>query len=147
MSNKIQDDYEIGYGKPPKKTQFQKGISGNPRGRPKKSLDFDRELIREANSFITINDNGRRSNISKHAGVLKQLINKALSGNIYAARIYLDRFRQAQERAALVAGPQQNSSGKYDVDSLSDEELMRIIVDGQKKSERESRKEHASHSE
>ncbi len=29
------DDYEIGYGKPPKQTQFRKGQSGNPRGRPK----------------------------------------------------------------------------------------------------------------
>jgi hypothetical protein len=30
-----QDDYVIGYGKPPKNSQFQNGISGNSRGRPK----------------------------------------------------------------------------------------------------------------
>jgi hypothetical protein len=29
--------YEIGYRKPPKATQFRKGRSGNPRGRPKRS--------------------------------------------------------------------------------------------------------------
>jgi len=29
-------DYDIGYGKPPKDSQFQKGVSGNPNGRPKK---------------------------------------------------------------------------------------------------------------
>ena len=29
-------DDEVGYGKPPKKFQFKKGQSGNPRGRPKK---------------------------------------------------------------------------------------------------------------
>jgi Family of unknown function (DUF5681) len=28
-------DYEVGYRKPPKTTQFQPGQSGNPRGRPK----------------------------------------------------------------------------------------------------------------
>ena len=44
--DKTLDDYEVGYGKPPKNTQFRKGVSGNPRGRPKKSLDFDHELIR-----------------------------------------------------------------------------------------------------
>src|SRR5580693_8551773 len=30
-------DDEIGYGKPPKKSQFKKGTSGNPKGRPKGS--------------------------------------------------------------------------------------------------------------
>ena len=56
---KMPDNYEVGYGKPPKDTQFQKGVSGNPRGRPKKSRDFDHELIRESESFMTINENGR----------------------------------------------------------------------------------------
>ena len=28
-------DYEVGCGKPPKTTQFRKGQSGNPKGRPK----------------------------------------------------------------------------------------------------------------
>lgn len=27
-------DYDVGYRKPPSKTRFQKGRSGNPRGRP-----------------------------------------------------------------------------------------------------------------
>ncbi len=28
-------DYEVGYGKPPSRTRFRSGQSGNPRGRPK----------------------------------------------------------------------------------------------------------------
>jgi len=31
--------YEVGYCKPPKTTRFQKGKSGNPRGRPKQAKD------------------------------------------------------------------------------------------------------------
>jgi hypothetical protein len=52
--DKTPDDYEVGYGKPPKNIQFQKGISGNPTGRPKKAPDFDHQLIRESNSLMTI---------------------------------------------------------------------------------------------
>lgn len=36
MSNS-DDDYEVGYKKPPKGSQFKKGQSGNPKGRPKGS--------------------------------------------------------------------------------------------------------------
>ena len=55
MSNEdMQDHYEVGYKKPPKDSQFQKGISGNPIGRPRKSLDFNDQLIRESRSIMTI---------------------------------------------------------------------------------------------
>lgn len=33
----INKSYEVGYCKPPKATQFQKGVSGNPKGRTKRS--------------------------------------------------------------------------------------------------------------
>ncbi|HTF66561.1 MAG TPA: DUF5681 domain-containing protein [Edaphobacter sp.] len=98
---KTPDDYEVGYGKPPKEAQFQKGISGNPKGRPKKIVDFDTELIKEVNSLITINDNGRRKSISKLQGIAKQLTNKALTGNISALRMLLTVCQPALERAAL----------------------------------------------
>ncbi|HRD44851.1 MAG TPA: DUF5681 domain-containing protein [Caulobacter sp.] len=29
------DPYDVGYARPPKATQFKKGVSGNPKGRPK----------------------------------------------------------------------------------------------------------------
>lgn len=127
--------YEVGYGKPPKNAQFQKGVSGNPRGRPKKPLDVDHELIRESKSFMTINENGRRKRISKHEVVIKQLIKQAMTGSTQASRIYFGLHQQAHERVALVAGTQPNNSGKYDISNLTDEELMRIAVAGLEKNE------------
>ena len=35
----MRDDYEIGYGKPPESSRWQKGQSGNPKGRPKSRAD------------------------------------------------------------------------------------------------------------
>jgi hypothetical protein len=131
---KTVDDYEVGYQKPPKNTRFQKGISGNPRGCPKKAADFHSILIRESKSSMTINENGQRRRTSKHEVVIKQLIKLAMTGNIAAARTYFGLYIQALERVALVAHPQPNNSGKYD---LSDEELMRIAAGGREKTEQE----------
>jgi Family of unknown function (DUF5681) len=137
--------YEIGYGKPPKNTQFQKGISGNPRGRPKKSLGVDHALIRESKSLMTINENGRGKRISKHEVAIKQLMKLAMTGSTPALRIYFGLHQQAHERVALVAGPQPNNSGKYDPKHLTDEELMRMIAAaGLEKTEQESGKGHVS---
>jgi hypothetical protein len=41
------DDYDVGYGRPPKETRFKPGKSGNPRGRPKKKRHF-RAALRDA---------------------------------------------------------------------------------------------------
>jgi hypothetical protein len=132
--DETQDDYEVGYRKPPKDTRFQKGTSGNPKGRPKKSLDFDHELIRESNSLMTINENGQRKRISKHGVVIKQLMKQAMTGSFQAQRIYFDRQQHALDRAALMGGAQSNNSGKYaDINNLTDDELMRIAVAGLKK--------------
>jgi hypothetical protein len=79
---KTPGDYEVGYGRPPKHTRFQKGTSGNSKGRPRKPLDFDHELIRESEAFMTITENGRPKRVSKHNVALKQLMKQAMTGNI-----------------------------------------------------------------
>ena len=40
------DDYEVGFGKPPKHTRFRKGQSGNLLGRPKGSTNVQAEMKR-----------------------------------------------------------------------------------------------------
>ena len=40
------DPYEVGFGKPPERTRFKKGRSGNPKGRPRKKPDLYSELTK-----------------------------------------------------------------------------------------------------
>jgi hypothetical protein len=145
-----QDDYKVGYRKPPRNTRFQKGVSGNPTGRPKKSLDFDRELIREANSLMTISENGKRRRISKLQGIKKQLHNKALTGNIQAMRIYFDLLQPALERTAQLEAHQANEKERLkDPKRMTDEEMMRKLIEAEleekaQANEKETRKEEPS---
>ena len=56
----MSDGYEVGYGKPPRNRQFQKGQSGNEAGRPKKRK---RDPAHDPSSIlsepITVRANGK----------------------------------------------------------------------------------------
>jgi hypothetical protein len=128
------ENYEVGYGKPPKNTRFKKGVSGNPSGRRKKPRDLDVELSSELNSPITIKDNGKRKRIPKVRGIVIQLANKALTGDIRAARIVLDHYQQAQDRRALSEAEEAKELERLDdLEELTDDELRWIAVGGDPK--------------
>jgi Family of unknown function (DUF5681) len=94
----------VGYGRPPKHTQFAKGRSGNPNGRPKGSKNFGLVIEEELNTKIPINENGKRKSITKRQAVAKQLVNKAASGDSKAIPILLNEAR-AREKAGIGLGP------------------------------------------
>jgi hypothetical protein len=74
--------YKVGYGKPPKTTQFKKGKSGNPGGRPKGSLNLATDLTAELGEHITVREDGRSRKISKQRALIKSLM--ALQGDVRA---------------------------------------------------------------
>ena len=94
----------VGYGRPPRHSQFAKGRSGNPNGRPKGSKNFGLVIEAELNAKIPINENGKRRSISKREAVAKQLVNKAASGDAKAIPILLNEAR-AREKAGIGLEP------------------------------------------
>jgi hypothetical protein len=93
-------DYEVGFGKPPAGTRFKKGQSGNPKGRPKGTLNIASVLARTLREKVVVNENGRRKVITKLEAAVKQLVNKAASGDLYALRHLANLVASAEERAA-----------------------------------------------
>jgi hypothetical protein len=85
MADKRKGDFQIGYGKPPKHTRFKPGQSGNPRGRPNGTRNLRTDLAEELAERIAISEGGRRQAVSKQRGMLKQLMAKALKGDVRAA--------------------------------------------------------------
>lgn len=69
--------YKVGKGKPPKSTQFKKGQSGNPKGRPKGSFNLQTIINKVLNEKVEITINGRKRKITKIEAVLTQQLNMA----------------------------------------------------------------------
>jgi hypothetical protein len=108
MSN--QDDsgrpYVIGYRKPPQRTQFVKGKSGNPKGRGKGVRNFATEFQEELNTRIPITENGTRKKVTKQRVIVKRVVNDAVSGDPKAIPVVLNQARLHEERSASESGPE-----------------------------------------
>ena len=81
-------DEKVGFGRPPKKHRFQKGRSGNPRGRPRKQLvpsdNSDAGILRRLDAeIVVVNGEG----ITKRELELRMLQAKALNGNLAAIKL------------------------------------------------------------
>jgi hypothetical protein len=81
------DDDDVGYKKPPKHTQFKRGQSGNPRGRPKGSRNLKTELAEELQEQIRIKEGGARRTVSKQRAMIKSLAAKAVQGDARSATL------------------------------------------------------------
>ena len=113
MPDDEKPDYKVGYKKPPLHTRFQKGQSGNPRGRPKGSKNFSTLLAEALNEPVVVTEDGRRRRISKRELGLKQLANKFAMAEAQATKILLGLMLE-RERLAAAAPPTEPSIGAAD---------------------------------
>ena len=90
----------VGYRNPPEHTRFKKGQSGNPRGRPKGTLNLATVLARTLRERVVVNENGQRRVLTKLEAAIKQLVNKAASGDLAALRHLAGLVQSAEEQAA-----------------------------------------------
>ena len=90
----MSDDDEVGYGKPPKRNQFKKGQSGNPKGRQKGAQNLKTVLWNELNEKVVISENGETKTVTKLEAVVKSLTAKAAQGDPRAALKLLTLFQR-----------------------------------------------------
>ncbi len=92
------NDYEIGYGKPPKKYQFKPGCSGNKKGRPKGSPNMNTLVDKVLKEKVKIVMNGKTKKVSVMEGILCLLARDSMNGNVKAQKVLLDLCKNLSEK-------------------------------------------------
>lgn len=73
--------YKVGYGKPPKHTQFKKGKSGNPSGKSKPKKSIAELIVEEGEKMVAVTENGQQTLVSKMELLAKSVFANAIKGD------------------------------------------------------------------
>ena len=77
-------DFEVGYGKPPRGSQWGKGQSGNPNGRPKGAQNLTTDLMEELQQKVIVTEGGHPLTLTKQRVLAKAIVAKAMKGDARA---------------------------------------------------------------
>lgn len=75
---------ECGYGKPPKGSQFKKGKSGNPSGRPKPSFNVRETLEHHLHRKVQVREGSKMRTMTMFEAMIMSIIAAASRGNLKA---------------------------------------------------------------
>jgi hypothetical protein len=93
-------DHGVGYRRPPTKTQFKPGKSGNPKGRPKGSRPVGALLQDIIQRQVSVTENGKTRRLPAIEVMLLRLVNDAMRSDQSAVKLLLsliDRYAGSAE--------------------------------------------------
>ena len=112
-------DYAVGYGRPPTRSRFKPGQSGNPAGRPKGLRNFKTDVLTTLAMPLNVKEGGRLRPQSTQAAFLLMLRQKACQGDQRA----IDRLCELAQRY----NPDVGESGADPTLSTDDEALWEAL--------------------
>jgi hypothetical protein len=95
-------DYEVGKGKPPRHTRFQKGNRANPLGRGAKKVFNERDILREIlDAPVAYKEGGRTKKAPQFHLLIRSFVEKAVQGDIGSAAMVLKLRLKARDNSDI----------------------------------------------
>jgi Family of unknown function (DUF5681) len=126
-----QNEYEVGYGRPPRNTRFEKGQSGNYRGRPRGAKNMATHLKEALRERVVINENGRRKRVTKMDVVSRRLVNKAAEGDLRFIQILValsDKYKLTDREEKQEAWQPENHRRNLDLIADAIDEMRKLGI-------------------
>lgn len=101
---------DVGYGRPPVHSRFQKGQSGNPKGRPRSTHEPNLSIadlptlgaiLESGQQKVTAREGDKVSELPVPDVLARSILATALKGDPRAQRLMLHELRAAEERKAI----------------------------------------------
>lgn len=100
-----EQNYEVGFGKPPKETRFKKGASGNPAGRPKDTKNKDNTMrtrlydviLNEAYREVEVSERNGLATMTVAKAVVRSIAGQATKGRVGAQRLFLESLHAVEK--------------------------------------------------
>src|SRR5438876_2982818 len=104
----MKDDYEVGYGNPPKATRFGKRPQPDRTSKPRSAREAAIDVAAAIDSPMTVTHNGRAVRMHPHEAAMRGLAKSALRGKLRAMKQFFCECKKAgllvTLRARLMSG-------------------------------------------